>query len=123
MADNTKGILTLLVLGLFSSCHHSKSAINKHPSNRQIIFNGAYKNDRIEVFNKRKLVLDTIVSSSPFNGTALNYFFSYSSIKIKINNDTTFNIINEWSDYKVFLILKDEKYVFAKAKDTSIATY
>ena len=105
------------------------------------MFNGAYNMDRIRLYYKIHQILDTIVSSNPIHGWALNYKFRYPGLRIRISKDpafdilrnpgdyggflkdTAFNILKEWSDYKVFLVLNDADYTFAKAKDTTIVTW
>ena len=89
--------------------------------NRKIIFLGLFENDTIIISQKNKILIDTVLTSDPLRSITFVYNLSNQPGRIKINNDTIFDISPSLKEYNNFILKKDySEYIFYKAKDTII---
>jgi hypothetical protein len=122
MNKNYKSVLLSLVLTLTFSCNSSKR-IHKLLPERWLFLEEGFKNDRVKIFNGKKLIADTIITTNKIKENAFTYVFRANRFRIKINNDTNFYISSTDSIYAVFIIKKKrntEKFFLTKAVDTSL---
>ena len=116
---NGIGITFMLSL---SYCHPTK-AITENDSNKtgHLLFLEFYENDHVIITEKRKILVDTIITSSPTTGVSYHYTFKSNSIKVKINKDTIFDINTRSNQYNDFIFEKENAtYKLYRAKDTII---
>jgi hypothetical protein len=97
--------------------------VQSNTQNRKIIFLGLFENDTIIISQKNKTLIDTVLTSEPLRSIIFVYNLSNQPGRIKINNDTIFDIGPGLKEYNYFIVKKEySEYLFYKAKDTIIGT-
>ena len=119
----SKFSVILILLFFMNSCFHRKvsNTLQNNKETNVLFFLETFEFDRIQIFDNKKKIFDSIINSNTNTRVALVQKFNSKAKIIKFNNDTIFDISSYFGKWNNFIFTKENKvYKLVLAKDTTI---